>query len=768
MKPLEIETFENLAEKLSQSNSPVEIATLIKRLAFTGDTRAIPILKSFLKHEDRRIRANAIEGLGFFADESFIPLLLQHFEIEKDPRSRGNILRILWKFGRERVYSELEKMLFSENLSTVKSAIYVAKQIDTEKTYELVKRLYKQTKDKEVKRIAKESLKKFTSAPPSFLSKLNQPWFIIGALILFSIVIIIYIFNILSYNSHKTNTNISKKSNIKGLINESLKTQNYSLAIEYLNYYLKKKPDDAKAYFLKGKCYLKLQSFDLAIKNFKKAILYNKKLGFSYIYLAKIYAYQGDEASLSKLLSLVKYRFKASIETKFVEIYYFILKGEWGKALKDLKAINSDLLNEDFRGERDRLLKLVNNKINEINLQSPIGAIKRYIKDMEYDKGIEMAKTAMGMQPMKYEYYLLLSELYEKKGDLFKAQQPIIRMINLGLNKPYGYYRLADINLKLSNYSKAYLLCEKALSLDNNIDFLLLKAKIFIKSGAFNKAKRLLEKNRELKMDKNQRLEFVKLYVVVFKFYEDYEKIYTLFKNIKNFSDLLLEKWICEIKTNDVEIISSNLKALKGVENTFEKRNMVYNLTGLYYLRLGQIPYAKKYFERIIKDKTAFDVKPLSWNNLGFCMIMENNRKKAYKYFEVSAHLGDISVAFYNMGCLKYQERDFKRAAVFFKKALKINKYDYRAVNNLALCYINFHEFRKAYLMLKLAINMVKDWKNIPFKLVFNYKAICEQVGEKYEFNFENRIYSEKEKGLLPEVWKSFYYQMASGNAITF
>ena len=105
----ETEQLQVLERRLKKAGNPVEIATLLRRIAFSGEMRALPLLKSYLNHEDARVRANAIEGLGYFRREDLVPFMFEFLEKEQNHRIRGNIIKVLWKYGSENIYCELEK-----------------------------------------------------------------------------------------------------------------------------------------------------------------------------------------------------------------------------------------------------------------------------------------------------------------------------------------------------------------------------------------------------------------------------------------------------------------------------------------------------------------------------------------------------------------------------------------------------------------------------------------------------------------------------------
>lgn len=101
-------------------------ANIITAIGNMADVKDIPRLAKFLKHPERRIRANAVEALSKIGDRDIIDLLLPVIENEKDNRVLANTAIALWKFEdiREKVKKTFKKMIKDEEKWMRASALY--------------------------------------------------------------------------------------------------------------------------------------------------------------------------------------------------------------------------------------------------------------------------------------------------------------------------------------------------------------------------------------------------------------------------------------------------------------------------------------------------------------------------------------------------------------------------------------------------------------------------------------------------------------------
>lgn len=101
-------------------------ASILIMLGEIGDVNIIPRLSKFLKHKDRRVRANTVEALSKIGDRKIIDLLLPLLGEEKDNRVLANTAIALWKFEdiRENVKHVFRNMIDDNEKWMRASALY--------------------------------------------------------------------------------------------------------------------------------------------------------------------------------------------------------------------------------------------------------------------------------------------------------------------------------------------------------------------------------------------------------------------------------------------------------------------------------------------------------------------------------------------------------------------------------------------------------------------------------------------------------------------
>jgi len=124
----EISVFDELCVHLKKEKDKRVIATLLLAIAKHGASKAIPVIKPYLKSEDNRIRANAVEAIGNI-DVLEKVKILQPYLNDEDNRVKGNAAIALWKYSKVKVLDILRKMLKSSKEKEQKSAIYALSEI---------------------------------------------------------------------------------------------------------------------------------------------------------------------------------------------------------------------------------------------------------------------------------------------------------------------------------------------------------------------------------------------------------------------------------------------------------------------------------------------------------------------------------------------------------------------------------------------------------------------------------------------------------------
>ncbi|MBI2945629.1 MAG: HEAT repeat domain-containing protein [Candidatus Wallbacteria bacterium] len=117
-----------LMAELARESEPMRIATVLTQLIRSGDASMLGEIAKFLKHDDDRVRANAVEVFEKLGDRTHIPLLVP---ILNDPTNRvkANVVKALGRFGDPQVREYLSSMLESDKVAMRESAVYAISQL---------------------------------------------------------------------------------------------------------------------------------------------------------------------------------------------------------------------------------------------------------------------------------------------------------------------------------------------------------------------------------------------------------------------------------------------------------------------------------------------------------------------------------------------------------------------------------------------------------------------------------------------------------------
>ncbi len=116
---------------LKQESNHQVIATSLLAVARTGaGDESTRLIVDFLKHEDSRVRANAIEALEHVFTRQSVTHIATCLR-DPDHRVRANAVKAIWKFGELRVVTTLHGMLSSSRAEERKSGAYALGEIGT-------------------------------------------------------------------------------------------------------------------------------------------------------------------------------------------------------------------------------------------------------------------------------------------------------------------------------------------------------------------------------------------------------------------------------------------------------------------------------------------------------------------------------------------------------------------------------------------------------------------------------------------------------------
>jgi len=221
--------------------------------------------------------------------------------------------------------------------------------------------------------------------------------------------------------------------------------EEYDKAEKYLKRAIKVSNDFVDAYELLLEIYLKQNRLKEAKKILKKLAKINPNDYTIYVYLANI------EYTLGNLRKAIEYIKKAiDLNPKNSELYYYLayyydMLGNWDIAKKYLeKSIKLNPSNADALNYLGYSLILRNENI---------------------DRGIELVKKALKLEPKNPAFLDSLGWGYLKKGNLEKAKMYLLKAYQKLPNDPVINAHLGELYEKLGNKKKALEFYKKSLKL---------------------------------------------------------------------------------------------------------------------------------------------------------------------------------------------------------------------------------------------------------------------------------------------------------------
>jgi HEAT repeat protein/Flp pilus assembly protein TadD len=254
---LRIKTAAQWLTKLYTENADSTLrSAIVTSLGLVGSTFDAPILEEALCDRNARVRANAIESIESILGEKSISILRNMLK-DTDNRVKANAANSLFKLGSIEVLDNLEKMLGSSDLSTKLSAVYtvghLGKTINGLCSFPFETPLKKRLEAIDLNSLSAiqqtfDSLPRFSPAKPKEITASSKPSSTEGA-------------------NPKLSSQEEERNKILALAKEDKLAEAYILSTQYLQ----SKPNDLMMVFYAGNTAFKLESFNDAIKHFKKA-----------------------------------------------------------------------------------------------------------------------------------------------------------------------------------------------------------------------------------------------------------------------------------------------------------------------------------------------------------------------------------------------------------------------------------------------------------------------------------------------------------------
>jgi len=321
--------------------------------------------------------------------------------------------------------------------------------------------------------------------------------------------------------------------------------------------------------------------------------------------------------------------------------------------------------------------------------------------------------------------------LYTKAAEVYKKQQKYkkaVQILKSGIDsgnigkQAELYYQLAKIYYEnLQEFQSARKYIEKALSIDENIQYLELQADIYKNMNDFSSAIGVYDKLIRKNEDASYFLQRGKLYMyldLAKKAEEDFVKAVEMDKNLEAallLSDIYLRE-------------NQNKKAIKYLQIAQEKHPGLIlpelKLAEL-YMESNRYEEALKYYSQIV-DKVSGERKIYVLKQMGKIYLKQNKYKKVIDVLKKAYSLGseDTQSAFYI--AVAYEALgEYDKAEEYYKETLKIRSDYTQAKKRLAFVYLNQENYDKA---LEVLSDVSKVYRDVDFYRIKS--AIYERKGE--------------------------------------
>lgn len=170
--------------------------------------------------------------------------------------------------------------------------------------------------------------------------------------------------------------------------------------------------------------------------------------------------------------------------------------------LKNILTRNSNPISKSYLSTQDNNIKQaleykkLGDKEKEISVLSNSNTYwanfflgDYYKQNKNYDKALFYYQKAENLKPNFAQTYLGFADIYFEKKDFAKAIEYLDKYLKYNPNSDIAYAKKADVYLNLNNMIEAENNIKKAISIDENITYLLLQAKILYHKGSYYDAR---------------------------------------------------------------------------------------------------------------------------------------------------------------------------------------------------------------------------------------------------------------------------------------
>lgn len=200
-------------------------------------------------------------------------------------------------------------------------------------------------------------------------------------------------------------------------------------AIEKYNIQIKENPNSSWNYTFRGNSYFRLKNYDMAIKDYQKALSTNKHRSI-YYYLAMAY--------LAKNL----------IDDSFISINEALKLESDSFAFHSLRGICYDLMKKYNKAINDYTFFLKRKYAGNSSFEYHIVFIRRSILhflNQKYEESLSDLNNAVKIDERNLDdVYYLKFKIFTKKGDMSQAQEFLIKALKEGFNDQKLIYSFID------------------------------------------------------------------------------------------------------------------------------------------------------------------------------------------------------------------------------------------------------------------------------------------------------------------------------------
>ena len=467
------------------------------------------------------------------------------------------------------------------------------------------------------------------------------------------------------------------------------KSENYELALSYIEDYLEKQNTDIVAWQLKGLIFIEQEEWENAIFSFSFARLLNEDNFYSNFYLGvSLLGFEeyNDANYIFKRALMVKPNHKKS---NFYLGLSSLFSEDYKNAIKELKnALLLDSSNKDiyyFLGNA-------------------------YKNNNQHKQALESFNTCISLDPKYSKAYYELGQIYEIIFEFDSAIQVYELTVQLiDDDDPISdelNYKLGILYYNNEQYKESMsYLREYALNNLNDYETLKILAEVFFNEGRYFEAIDIY--NILLQEDSNNENFYYKIAESYYKI-EEYQEALYFYKQVLIFNDensnVLLNIGIIHNKMSQYLEAEHNIEL--AINCGFINKNLLVQL-GIAYG--GQ----KKYLQSMQAFKDALDFSlndPIIHYKLGIIYQELNIHDLAAESIQIYINYNKKDyIGHYMLGVSYINLNKYNEAIESFQLALKYNKGHINSLYNIGLCYYNIENYKKSSQYLKTVLKKNPD-----------------------------------------------------------